>query len=68
MNPRRPLEMLIVRCQIGDKSAFKELFEAYQWRLRYYVRHLDHTGEDVDDILQELSRILYIKTKIYIKA
>ena len=48
------LEMLVVRCQIGERSAFKELFERYQWRLRYYVRRLDHRGNDTDDTLQDV--------------
>jgi len=54
MKSREHLEMLVLRCQIGDRDAFKQLFEQYQPRLRYYVRRLDETGTDTDDTLQDI--------------
>jgi RNA polymerase sigma-70 factor (ECF subfamily) len=42
------------RCQDGDRAAFEELFEIYQPRLKYYVRRLDSSGTDIDDILQDI--------------
>ncbi|MHC4694320.1 MAG: RNA polymerase sigma factor [Planctomycetota bacterium] len=54
MKPREQTETLVLRCQIGDKDAFEELFEQFQPRLRYYVRRLDQTGTNTEDILQEV--------------
>ena len=47
-------EILILRCQIGDRDAFEELFEKFQPRLRYYLRHLDQSSLESEDILQEI--------------
>ncbi len=47
-------EILVLRCQIGDKDAFEELFEKFQPRLRYYLRNLDQSAHDSEDILQEI--------------
>ncbi len=47
-------EILILRCQIGDRDAFEELFEKFQPRLRYYLRNLDQSALDSEDILQEI--------------
>jgi len=44
MKPSEQTETLVLRCQIGDRDAFMELFEQFQPRLRYYVRRLDETG------------------------
>jgi RNA polymerase sigma-70 factor (ECF subfamily) len=54
MNQSEQLEILVLRSQIGDRDAFEELFERFQPRLRYYVRRLDETGADTDDILQDV--------------
>jgi RNA polymerase sigma-70 factor (ECF subfamily) len=54
MKPREQLDMLVLRCQIGDTEAFEELFEHYQPRLRYYIRRLDETGTGTDDVLQDI--------------
>jgi RNA polymerase sigma-70 factor (ECF subfamily) len=45
---------IVHRCQDGDRTAFEELFEIYQPRLKYYVRRLDSGGTNVDDILQDI--------------
>jgi RNA polymerase sigma-70 factor (ECF subfamily) len=45
---------IVQRCQDGEKAAFEELFEIYQPRLKYYVRRLDCSGTNIDDILQDI--------------
>ena len=54
MDLERQLEKIVTRCQDGDRAAFEELFEIYQPRLKYYVRRLDGTGTNADDILQDI--------------
>ncbi|HBR19901.1 MAG: hypothetical protein A2Y13_07800 [Planctomycetes bacterium GWC2_45_44] len=48
------LEELVHRCRQGQRSAFEELFEIYQPRLKYYVRRIDSGNAGVDDILQDI--------------
>ncbi|MFA6175671.1 MAG: RNA polymerase sigma factor [Phycisphaerae bacterium] len=48
------LEELVHRCRKGQRSAFEELFEIYQPRLKYYVRRIDSGNAGVDDILQDI--------------
>ena len=48
------LEIIVLRCQNGDTDAFEELFERYQPRLKYYIRRLDATGDNTDDMLQDI--------------
>ena len=48
------LETVVFRCRSGDREAFEELFELYQPRLKYYVRRMNGTGYDTDDIMQEI--------------
>jgi RNA polymerase sigma-70 factor (ECF subfamily) len=46
--------VLVVRCQAGDRTAFEELVELYQPRLRYFLVRMvgdDHTAHD---LLQEV--------------
>jgi RNA polymerase sigma-70 factor (ECF subfamily) len=50
----RQLETIVHRCQDGERTAFEELFEMYQPRLKYYVRRLDGDGANIDDILQDI--------------
>jgi RNA polymerase sigma-70 factor, ECF subfamily len=45
---------MVHRCRDGDKAAFKELFEIYQPRLKYYVKRLDSQTANTDDILQDI--------------
>jgi hypothetical protein len=33
-------QVLVLRCQIGDKDAFAELIERYQAPLRYFISRL----------------------------
>jgi len=48
------LEKIVHRCRDGERTAFEELFEMYQPRLKYYVRRLDSGGISVDDTLQDI--------------
>ncbi|MHC4439342.1 MAG: RNA polymerase sigma factor [Planctomycetota bacterium] len=48
------LEKIVHRCQDGERTAFEELFEIYQPRLKYYVRRLDSGGANIDDTLQDI--------------
>jgi RNA polymerase sigma-70 factor, ECF subfamily len=44
--------LLVLRCQAGDETAFAELVERYDPRLRYYLRRL--AGDGADDAVQEV--------------
>jgi RNA polymerase sigma-70 factor (ECF subfamily) len=46
--------LLIVRCQVGDDAAFREVVGAYAPRLRYYLRKLLGASADVEDVLQDV--------------
>ncbi|MHC4215707.1 MAG: RNA polymerase sigma factor [Planctomycetota bacterium] len=48
------LEKIVHRCKDGERTAFEELFEMYQPRLKYYVRRLDTGGANIDDTLQDI--------------
>jgi RNA polymerase sigma-70 factor (ECF subfamily) len=48
------LENIVVRCKSGEREAFEELFELYQPRLKYYVRRLNNSDNETDDILQDI--------------
>lgn len=61
MNSGRQLEILVLRCQIGDTDAFEELFKQYQPRLRYYIRRLDAKTDNIDDMLQDIWLSVYRK-------
>lgn len=50
----KQLEIIVLRCQNGETDAFEELFERYQPRLKYYIRRLDETGTNTDDMLQDI--------------
>jgi len=54
MDLDKHLETIVHRCQDGERTAFEELFEMYQPRLKYYVRRLDNDGINIDDILQDI--------------
>jgi RNA polymerase sigma-70 factor (ECF subfamily) len=45
--------LLVLRAQIGDRSARTRLFERYEPRLRYYLRRLLREPEDCEDVFQE---------------
>ncbi len=46
-------QVLVLRCQIGDKDAFAELIERYQAPLRYFISRLSANSETAEDIFQD---------------
>ena len=54
MDPGEQLELLVLRCQVGDNHAFEKLFELFQPRLKYFVRRLDRADGGTEDILQDI--------------
>ena len=46
-------QMLVLRCQMGDKDAFAGLIEKYQRPLRYFISRLLDDAQTSEDILQE---------------
>ncbi len=46
-------QVLVLRCQVGDKDAFAELIERYQAPLRYFISRLSANNEMTEDIFQE---------------
>jgi RNA polymerase sigma-70 factor (ECF subfamily) len=46
-------QVLVLRCQIGDKDAFAELIERYQAPLRYFISRLLEDKQMSEDIFQE---------------
>lgn len=46
--------ILVLRLQAGDHSAFQQLVERYDSRLRYYVRKLLGSVDSADDVLQDV--------------
>jgi len=46
-------QVLILRCQTGDKDAFAELIERYEAPLRYFISHLSSNNEVTEDIFQD---------------
>jgi RNA polymerase sigma-70 factor (ECF subfamily) len=46
-------QMLILRCQMGDKDAFADLIERYQRPLRYFISRLLDDAQASEDILQD---------------
>ena len=57
------LQSIVHRCKKGERSAFEELFELYQPRLKYYVRRLDSGGANIDDTLQDVWLTVFKKIK-----
>jgi len=47
-------QMLILRCQMGDKDALAGLIERYQRPLRYFVSRLLDDAQASEDILQDI--------------
>ena len=54
MESQKQLENIVVRCKSGEREAFEELFALYQPRLKYYVRRLNSSGGETEDILQNI--------------
>ena len=46
-------QVIILRCQTGDKDAFAELIKRYQAPLRYFISHLSSNNEVTEDIFQD---------------
>ncbi len=46
-------QVLILRCQIGDKDALAGRIERYQAPLRYYISRLSANPETAEDIFQD---------------
>lgn len=46
-------QVLVLRCQMGDRSAFVELIQRYEAPLRYFVARLLEDPEMAEDILQD---------------
>ncbi len=46
-------ELLAIRCQLGERSAFDELIERYADRLRGYVRRVANSESEADDLVQD---------------
>jgi RNA polymerase sigma factor (sigma-70 family) len=46
-------QVLLLRCQIGDKDAFEELCERYEKPLRYFINRLLDNSELTEDIFQD---------------
>ena len=42
-------QVLILRCQIGDRAAFAELIERYGRALRYFINRLLDDGETAEE-------------------
>jgi len=57
-------EVLILRCQLGDRRAFAELIKRYGRSLRYFLRSLLGDSEAAEDVFQDtwLTVIRKIKT------
>ena len=54
MESQNQVENIIIRCKSGEREAFEKLFELYQPRLKYYVRRLNNSGDETEDILQNI--------------
>ena len=46
-------QLLLLRCQMGDKDAFKVLFNRYERPLRYFINRLLDNSELTEDIFQD---------------
>jgi RNA polymerase sigma-70 factor (ECF subfamily) len=46
--------LLVLRCQLGDQSAFTELIRRYAPRIHYYLKKMLHNPDRADDAMQEL--------------
>src|SRR5262245_15046171 len=46
--------VMVLRCQAGDETAFAELVDRYQPRLRYFLRKMLHDFQGAEDVLQEV--------------
>jgi RNA polymerase sigma-70 factor (ECF subfamily) len=51
---RREAELVVVRCQLGDRAAFDELIAAWQGPLLQYARRMSPDDEGARDVVQEV--------------
>ena len=47
-------QVLLLRCQIGDRQAFAELIERYQKPLRYFISRLLDDTQMTEDVFQDI--------------
>jgi RNA polymerase sigma factor (sigma-70 family) len=47
-------ELLVIRCQLGERAAFDELIERWHARLWQYARRLTGSDETADDAVQDV--------------
>ena len=52
-------QLLVLRCQQGNKKAFEELIELWEEKLLYYIRRLVGNEEDAWQILQQVWMIVF---------
>lgn len=45
--------MLVLRCQLGDESAFVQLWQRHREPLGQFVRRIVLPGVEVDDVLRD---------------
>lgn len=53
-NARLKERLLLIRCQLGDEDAYRELVNSYGPRLNYFLRKVSMRSEKVDDLAQEV--------------
>ena len=63
MDSEKQLENIVIRCKGGERRAFEQLFELYQPRLKYYIRRLDDSGSETEDILQDIWMTVFRKIR-----
>jgi len=47
-------QLLLLRCQMGDKDVFAELFKRHERPLRYFINRLLDNSELTEDIFQDI--------------
>ncbi|MFH0990445.1 MAG: RNA polymerase sigma factor [bacterium] len=57
-------ELLVIRCRLGELSAYRELVEMFESRLLYYIRRIVNDEESAYDILQEVWLVVLHRIKI----
>jgi RNA polymerase sigma-70 factor (ECF subfamily) len=53
--------LLVIRAQVRDQGAFRELVERYQRRLLYYIRRVLGDGSESFDVLQDVWLRVFLK-------
>lgn len=52
--PDRALELLVIRCQLGERSAFETLIGLWAGPLRRYLQRVSGNADIVDDLAQDI--------------